>query len=345
MQELTSKHNNIIADACNIVETARQSAYQSVNVLLIKRNWLLGKRIAEEEQIGNLRSEYGLKIITDLSNTLSERYGKGFDRSSLYKYVKFYQTFPEIVDSVSPQSLLSWTHYRVLLQVDDNEARNWYANEASKEVWSVRTLQRNISSQYYYRILKSQKKELVHSEMKQLTAPMQDKLEYLKNPVVAEFLGFTNNSVYSESDLEQQILNHLSQFMVELGKGFAFVGRQKRIHTEKHDYYIDLVFYNYKLKCFVLVDLKTDKLDYQDVGQMDMYVKMFDENQKEPDDNPTIGLLLCADTDEDVAKYSVLNGNEQLFAAKYLTYMPTQEELKREIQQQKIMFELQNSDK
>ena len=237
---------------------------------------------------------------------------------------------------------LSWTHYRIILQESNAEARTWYENEAANEMWSTRTLQRNISSQYYHRLLQSQNKELVRDEMKRLTQPLQDRLEYLKNPVVAEFLGFKNNTDYTESDLEQRIIDHLIPFLMELGKGFTLADRQKRIHTEKEDYYIDLVFYNYNLRCFVLIDLKTTKLRHQDVGQMDMYVKMYDEMMLPQGHNPTIGILLCADTDEDVAHYSVLNGNDQLFAAKYLTYMPTKEELRREIEQQKEFFRLQN---
>ena len=209
-------------------------------------------------------------------------------------------------------------------------------------MWSTRTLQRNVSSQYYHRLLQSQNTDAVRKEMKQLTAPLQDKLEYLKNPVFAEFLGFKNNTAYTESCLEQSIIDHLIQFLMELGKGFAFVDRQKHIHTEKEDYYIDLVFYNYHLRSFVLIDLKTSKLRHQDVGQMDMYVRMYDEMVRQEGHNPTIGLLLCAETDEDIARYSVLNDNDQLFAAKYLTYMPTKEELRREIEQQKEFFRLQH---
>jgi predicted nuclease of restriction endonuclease-like (RecB) superfamily len=239
---------------------------------------------------------------------------------------------------------LTWTHYRIILQESSADARTWYENEAANEMWSTRTLQRNVSSQYYHRLLQSQNKEVVRNEMKALTAPLQDKLEFMKNPVIAEFLGFKNNTNYTESNLEQSIIDHLIPFLMELGKGFAFVDRQKHIHTEKEDYYIDLVFYNYHLRCFVLIDLKTSKLRYQDVGQMDMYVKMYDELVRSEGHNPTIGMLLCAETDEDVAHYSVLNGNDQLFAAKYLTYMPTQEELRREIENQKEFFRLQQKE-
>ena len=237
---------------------------------------------------------------------------------------------------------LSWTHYRIILQESNKEARDWYEQEAAREMWGTRTLQRNVSSQYYHRLLQSQNKDAVRGEMKQLTAPLQDKLEYIKNPVVAEFLGFKNRTDYTESDLEQTIIDHLIPFLMEMGKGFALVDRQKRIHTEKQDYYIDMVFYNYNLRCFVLIDLKTTKLCHQDVGQMDMYVRMYDEMMLPQGHNPTIGLILCADTDDDVAHYSVLNGNDQLYAAKYLTYMPSRADLRREIEQQKEFFLLQH---
>ena len=353
-------------------------AYRAVNEVLIKRNWLLGMRI-QREVLKDKRAEYGEQVVKNLAMELTNRYGKGFSMRNLYNFVAFFQQHPNIFYSVSGKSenilqaaiaksenilqavtakskiniydgikpteaiRLSWTHYAIILQEDSKEARTWYENEAANEMWSTRTLQRNISSQYYHRLLQSQNKELVRDEMKRLTQPLQDKLEYLKNPVVAEFLGFKNNTDYTESDLEQRIIDHLIPFLMELGKGFTLADRQKRIHTEKEDYYIDLVFYNYNLRCFVLIDLKTTKLRHQDVGQMDMYVKMYDEMMIPQGHNPTIGILLCADTDEDVAHYSVLNGNDQLFAAKYLTYMPTKEELRREIEQQKEFFRLQNS--
>ena len=210
-------------------------------------------------------------------------------------------------------------------------------------MWSVRTLQRNVSSQYYYRILKTQKKDLVEKEMKRQTAAFQqDKLEFIKNPVITEFLGFSMDSDYTESDLEKSILSNLQKFLMELGKGYAFVARQQHIHTEKQDYYIDLVFYNYILKCFVLIDLKTEKITHQDVGQMDMYIRMYDEMKRGEGDNPTIGIVLCSDTDEDIARYSIMHGNEQLFASKYKLYLPTEEELRVEIETQKMMFYLQH---
>lgn len=367
---LRPETDGLYKDACSIIEQAQAVAYRAVNEVLIKRNWLLGMRI-QHEVLKDKRAEYGKQVVKLLAAFLTKRFGEGFTKTNLYNYIVFYQYWPEffhaesglsaendiekifhalrgktenIVQSLVAQSSirLSWTHYRIILQEQNKEARAWYEQEAANEMWSTRTLQRNISSQYYHRMLQSQNKELVRDEMKQLTQPLQDRLEYLKNPVVAEFLGFKNNTAYTESDLEQRIIDHLIPFLMELGKGFTLADRQKRIHTEKEDYYIDLVFYNYNLRCFVLIDLKTTKLRHQDVGQMDMYVRMYDEMMIPQGHNPTIGILLCADTDEDVAHYSVLNGNDQLFAAKYLTYMPTKEELRREIEQQKEFFRLQN---
>ncbi len=367
---VNTKDNNLFQDACSIIEQAQETAYHAINETLIKRNWLLGMRI-NIEVLHAQRAEYGEQIISTLSKSLKQKYGEGFTKTNIYNYIGFYKAWPDFFHAVSGESgeileenilhalsgktenivnilcsqapiRLSWTHYRIILQENKQEARDWYVQEAAREMWGTRTLQRNVSSQYYHRLLKSQNKDAVRGEMKQLTNPLQDKLEYLKNPVVAEFLGFKNKTDYTESDLEQSILEHLIPFLMEMGKGFTLADRQKRIHTEKEDYYIDLVFYNYNLRCFILVDLKTTKLRHQDVGQMDMYVRMYDEIMIPKGHNPTIGLLLCADTDEDVAHYSVLNGSDQLFAAKYLTYMPTKEELRREIEQQKEFYLLQN---
>ena len=341
------KTDDILKDMCGIIESSQKAAYQTVNTLLVQRNWMIGYRIAEEELGGQERSEYGLQVIKNLSKELTSRYGKGYDRGTLYRCLKFYKMFPEIVASLGQQSgaILSWTHYRVLLQVEDKTARDWYEKEAVEQTWSVRTLQRNISSQYYYRMLKTQKKEPVENEMKELTASYQnDKLEFIKNPVVAEFLGFSQDTDFTESDLEKSILSNLQKFLMELGKGYAFVARQQHIHTEKQDYYIDLVFYNYILKCFILIDLKAEKITHQDVGQMDMYIRMYDELKRNEGDNPTIGIVLCSDTDDDIARYSVMHGNEQLFASKYKLYLPTEEELKAEIETQKAMFYLQQKE-
>lgn len=354
----------------SIIESSRKSAYQMVDRILVIRNWLLGKRIAEEELSGTHADRYGEKIVSELAKTLTEQYGKGFDQRSLYRYVQFYNTYPKIVASVKPLSsntenqkivasprplsflgveavvctekLLSWTHYKALLQVTDPDARLWYEKEAYEQTWSVRTLQRNISTQYYDRMLLSHNSQAVENEMKQLTSEYQGKLEFIRNPVIAEFLGMQEDTSYLESDLEQAIIGNLQRFLMELGKGYAFVARQQHIHTEKQDYYIDLVFYNYILQCFVLIDLKIGKITHQDVGQMDMYVRMYDELKRGENHNPTLGIVLCSETDEDIARYSVLHGNEQLFAAKYRLCLPTEEQLRAEIETQKGIFYLQH---
>lgn len=339
------KTNSIVDDMRQIIDESQKRAYQAVDFRLIQRNWLIGYRIAEEELNGEERAEYGARIIKELSKELTSIYGKGFTKTNLYSFYSFYKCFPEIFHSLSGKSgrLLSWTHYRTLLQVKDKTARNWYEKEAAEQTWSVRTLQRNISSQYYYRMLQTQRQDLVENEMKQLTAEYQsDKLEFIKNPVIAEFLGMAYNTDYEESDLETSILSNLQRFLMEMGKGYAFVARQQHIHTEKQEYYIDLVFYNYILKCFVLIDLKTNKITHQDVGQMDMYIWMYDELKRGKDDNPTLGIVLCADTDEDIARYSVLHGNEQMFMSKYKLYLPTEEEFRNEIETQKMMYYLQH---
>lgn len=342
------KTDDILKDMCGIIESSRDAAYRAVNITLIQRNWLIGYRIAEEEIKGADRAEYGAGVIAKLAKELTSEYGKGFTKSNLYNFYSFYKAYPKIFQTVSGKSFapLSWSHYAALLQVNDKEAREWYEKEAAEQTWSVRTLQRNISSQYYYRMLKSQSKEPVEKEMKDLTATYQaDKLEFIKNPVIAEFLGMSADTSFTETELEASIISNLQKFLMELGKGYAFVARQQHIQTEKENYFIDLVFYNYILKCFVLIDLKTNKITHQDVGQMDMYIRMYDELKRSEGDNPTIGIVLCSDTDEDIAKYSVLHGNEQLFATKYKLYLPTEEELRAEIETQKAMFYLQKGDR
>ena len=342
------KTEDIVSDLKNIIELSQKQAYQAINTALVYRNWLIGYRIAEEELKGEDRAEYGTTLIRKLSKELTNEYGKGYTKTNLYSFYSFYKMYPNIFHSVSGKSvpLLSWTHYRTLIQVKDEKARNWYEKEAAQQAWNVRTLQRNIASQYYYRLLKSQVKDPVVEEMKQLTTKYQyDKLEFIKNPVIAEFLSLPTNTSFTETELETSIISNLQKFLMELGKGYAFVARQQHIHTEKQDYFIDLVFYNYYLKCFVLVDLKTEKVTHPDVGQMDMYVRMYDELKRTESDNPTIGIILCLETDEDIARYSILKGNEQLFASKYKLYLPSDEELRAEIESQKTIFELQNNEK
>ena len=335
-----------IADIKHIVERGRLQAYASVNAVMIETYWHIGERIVKEEQHGNNRADYGKQIIDMLSQELTNTFGKGFGTRNLWYFKQFFLVFPRYNDDTILHTRvqnLTWSHIRSLLKIENQEERDWYLKEAADQTWSVRTLERNISSQYYHRLLLSQKKENVTSEMQQLTKPyQQDKLEFIKNPIVAEFLGLAPNSDFSETQLESAIISNIQKFLMELGKGYAFVARQQHIRTDETDYYIDLVFYNYLLKCFILIDLKTEKISYQDVGQMDMYLQMYDTLKKSEDDNPTIGIILCADTNYDVAKYSSLAKNEQLYAAKYQLYLPTKEELKREIERQKEFFMLQN---
>ena len=335
---------DLLSDSKAIIDAAQGLARSAVNVALVRRNWLLGRRISEEELQGERRAEYGAGVIKSLASELKKAYGGGFGAQELYKYRRFYETFPEIFDTSSRKSreLLTWSHYRALLTVHNPEARDWYAHEAYMQAWAVKTLQRNVASQYYDRMLLSQKNDLVEAEMRGLTAAYQnDKLEFVKNPVIAEFLGFSGDDALRETDLETAIIGNIQQFLLELGKGYAFIARQQHIRTEKSDYFIDLVFYNVILKCYVLIDLKTATLTHQDIGQMDMYVRMYDELKRTEWDGPTLGIVLCADADEDVARYSVLRGNEQLFASKYKLYLPTEEELRAEIEAQKTFFYLQ----
>ena len=330
---------SLAADLGSIIEQAKGVAYRAVDTVLVYRNWLLGKRIAEEELKGAARAEYGKETMMQLSAALTAKYGKGFSFVSLYQFLAFFKKFP-ILNALRTKSggVLGWYQYRTLLQVENPDAVRWYIDEAEAGTWSGRTLQRNISSQYYERTLLSQSKDAVRAEMVEITKPLQEKLEFIKNPVIAEFLGVKQDTSFTENDLETTILDNVRDFLMELGKGYAFVARQQHIHTEKEDYYIDLVFYNYILKCFVLIDLKTSKITHQDVGQMDMYVRMYDQLKRGEGDNPTLGIVLCSDTDSDIAKYSILHGNEQLFATKYRLCLPSDEELRKEIEVQKQIF-------
>ena len=362
-----------------IVRSARGMAYASINYAQVQANWLLGQRIVEQMQKGEGKAEYGAYIVKIASEALTEEFGRGYSETNIKSFRKFYLTFNDLMICSTPWSeskqigqtlsvqsqkriqqalpaelnipirqalpaRLSWSHFERLMRVDNEDARNWYMKEASEQMWSYRTLDRNINTQYYERMLLSQVKEPVEQEMEEKTADFQrDKLEFIKNPTVLEFLGLPGNKGYEEKDLEQAILDNLSDFLMEMGKGFAFVARQQLIRTEAEDYYIDLVFYNYLLKAFVLVDLKVGKITHQDVGQMDMYVRMYDELKRTEGDNPTIGILLCSQTDKDIARYSILKGNEQIFASKYKLILPSEEELAREISKQKEIFQLQHS--
>ncbi len=339
--------SDIVADARTIIDSAQAAARRAINVTLVIRNWLLGRRIAEEELQGRGRADYGETIIRNLSRELTATYGRGFTKTNLYQFTQFYRFFPEIFHAVSGKSplVLSWTHYRELLRVTEVDARTWYAREAAEQAWSVRTLKRNIDTQYYQRLLLSGDKPPVVEEMEQNTAPYQTRefkqAEFIKDPYMIEFLGLPEDERMRESTLEAALLANLQSFLLELGKGYAFLGRQFHLRGINGNYYIDLVFYNVILKCYVLVDLKVGKATHQDVGQMDMYVRMFDDFYRRDDDNPTLGIVLCSDTDADIARYSVLSGNEQLFASRYKLYLPTDEELRAEIESQKALFEQQ----
>ena len=374
MKQPSKKYNDednmLVNDLRSIVSKARSKAFAAVNYSLVERNWRIGQRIVEQEQNGASRAEYGKHVIEVASAALTEEFGKGFSYTNIANYKRFYLTFNnlQILQTVSeefkkqkhqtlsdessllPQKgltqsvqselrLLPWSHYERLIRVEDRKAREWYAKEAFNEGWSYRTLNRNINTLYYERLLMSKKKQPVVDEMQDKTkAYQQDKLEYIKSPVVLEFLGLPEDTSLAESKLETAIINNLEKFLMEMGKGYALVARQQHIRTEENDYYIDLVFYNYLIKSFILVDLKVNRITYQDVGQMDMYLQMYDKMKKGPDDNPTIGIILCTETDSDVARYSTLAKNDQMFAAKYKLYLPDKEDLRREIERQKELY-------
>lgn len=367
-----SEENIFIKDLRTIVSAARDSSYRMANIMQVLQNWLIGRRIVVQEQQGRARADYGKHIIELASLSLSEAFGRGFSETQVRNYRKFYlafsnlliqqtmpaefrsrlasiqQTMPaeSVSDGIVLPVQLSWSHYERLIRIADPKARMWYMQEAATQQWDYRTLKRNIDSQYYYRLNQTPevKRQEVIDEMHRLTANYEkEKSTFVKNPMLVEFLGLSHREAFTESKLEQAILDHLEHFLMEMGKGYALVNRQMHIHTEDDDYYIDLVFYNYLLKCFVLVDLKTTKVSYEDVGQMDMFLKLFDTYKRTEGDNPTIGIILCSETNADVARFSTLATNKQMYASKYLTYMPSKEVLAREIEQQKEIFRLRNN--
>ncbi|MCT4117928.1 PDDEXK nuclease domain-containing protein [Elizabethkingia anophelis] len=325
-----------ISEIRNILAQARMKAYQSVNSVMVEAYWLIGKRIVEEEQNGKKRAEYGEALLKNLSVALTKEFGKGFSSSNLRNFRQFYLTYsdPEICYTLC--SKLTWSHNRLIMRIDSNAARNYYLKEALEQNWNVRVLERHINTFYYERLLSTQNKE----ETVQYSTGQNNDLarDFIKDPYVFEFLNIPEPISASENDIEAALIGNLQQFLLELGKGFSFIGRQFRISTETSHFYIDLVFYNYILKCFVLFDLKIAKLTHQDAGQMDMYIRMFDDLKKQPEDNPTIGIILCTEKDETVVKYSILNEHKQLFATKYLPYLPTEEELTAEIKREKLFL-------
>lgn len=334
--------NNYINEIKKILKNARQKAYTAVNSVMVEAYWEIGRRIVEEEQNGKERAEYGKEILQNLSKELTEEFGKGYSYRTLREIRQFYLMFSDFEKWRTVSAKLTWSHFQKVLRVSDEKARIFYLTEAAENMWSVRTLDRNISTLYYNRIVASIDKKIVENEMKEKTKKLQAE-EFIKNPVVLEFLDLLSNMSYTENELEKALTDDIQKFMMELGKGFAFVERQQHIRTENSDFYIDLVFYNYILKCFVIVELKTEKLTHQDIGQLDMYVRMYDDLKKQENDNPTIGLLLCTETDRTIIKYSVLNDNKNLFASKYVNYLPSEEELINEIERQKTLFESRNN--
>ena len=316
----------------NLIQQARQNAIRAVDAVQVRTCWEIGRYIVEFEQGGSSRAIYGAGLLQTIARDLSKEFGRGFDTSNLRYMRLFYQAFP-IRDALRHE--LSWTHYRMLLRLETQAARDWYMNEAAIQGWSTRALERQINTLYYERLLASSDRAAVEKEAAGKIAPLQSPRDFVRDPVMLEFLGFPGSGKLLEADLENALLDHLQEFLLELGRGFAFVGRQYRISSESKDFYIDLVFYNYLLKCFVLFDLKTDELTHQDIGQMDMYVRMVDDLKRAPDDNPTVGIILCTQKDASIVRYSVLHENEQMFASRYKLVLPSEDELRAELRRER----------
>ncbi len=313
----------------DVLTEARRKAVVNINFIMVEAYWRIGRQIVEQEQAGSARAGYGQELIKELSRRLGDEFGKGFSVANLKNFRQFYLTFPDFQKGYTLRSELGWSHYRLIMRVEDEDARSYYVNEAAEQGWTTRQLERNIRSGWHQRLLKA-------PEQSAAAVPVQPEA-ILKDPYVLEFLGLPENRSTKERQLEAALIGNLQEFLLELGKGFSFVARQFRLSSETAHFYIDLVFYNYLLKCFVLIDLKIEKLSHQDIGQMDMYVRMFDDLKRGPDDNPTLGIILCADKDETIVRYSVLNDNANLFAAKYLSVLPTEEELVRELEARHVL--------
>lgn len=320
----------------NILQKAREKSYLAINTAMIEAYWKIGKQIVLQEQKGEKRANYGEYLLKELSISLTQEFGKGFSSANLRNFRQFYLTYPDENICYTLCSKLTWSHNRLIMRVEDKKAREFYLAEASNHNWSVRILERNIKTFYYNRLLSSQKEEFADEETNQIEY-------FIKDPYVFEFLNIDQPYSYSEQKIEATLIENLQVFLIELGKGFSFVGRQYRISTETEHYYIDLVFYNYLLKCFVLFDLKIGKLTHQDIGQMDMYRRMFDDLKKPEGDMPTIGIILCTEKSETVVKYSIMNDNSNIFATKYLPYLPSEKELIDEIEKEKIKLKMLNN--
>lgn len=316
---------DLYAGIRKILANARQRAYSAVNFAMVESYWLIGQQIVEHEQHGEARADYGKGLLKELATKLSVEFGKGFDESNLRYMRLFYRCFP-IRDTLRHE--LTWSHYRRLISVENEQARIWYMNEAADSVWSTRQMDRQISTLYYERLLASKDKALVVAEAKQKMSELKPE-QFIHDPFVLEFLNLKEYPALRESDIEQALIDHLQQFLLELGRGFCFVARQKRMRYDEDDFYVDLVFYHSILKCHVLIDLKLGKLTHEDVGQMDSYIRMFDALYRNEDDNPTLGIILCSQKSEAIVKYSVLNEGKQIFASRYKLYLPTEEEFKQ----------------
>ena len=330
-------NEDIYSEIRETLLSSRHQAYSAVNFAMVQAYWQIGRIIVEHEQEGSLRSGYGKSVLQELSNRLTEEFGKGFSVRTLQQMKKFYVTFP---NTNALRSQLTWTHYRLLLSVENDQARRWYMDEAVASAWSSRQLERQISTMYYERLLASRDKEPVKSEAAELMTPLTTE-DFIKDPYVLEFLDLKNYPALRESDLEQALIDKLQEFLLELGRGFCFVARQKLMRYEDEDFYLDLVFYHSILKCHVLIDLKVGKLTHGDIGQMDSYIRMFDALYRNDDDNPTIGIILCSQKNEAIVKYSVLNDAQQIFASRYRLELPTAEELQREIEFERKRIEEQ----
>ena len=329
--------SNFVAEIRDILAQARQKTYTAINSAMVEAYWLMGKRIVEEEQQGNQRANYGEAILKSLSIELTDEFGKGFSYANLRNFRQFYLTYPDVEICYTLCSKLTWSHNRLIMRVENKEAQRYYLQEAYEQNWSVRTLERNINTFSYQRLLST------NSAVERQQSDVLNPADFIKDPYVFEFLNIPQPVEATEKEIETALLNDLEKYLLELGKGFSFVARQFRVSTETSHFYIDLVFYNYILKCFVLFDLKTTKLSHQDTGQMDMYIRMYDDLKKQDNDNPTIGIILCAEKDETIVKYSILNDSKQLFATKYMPYLPTEQELIAEIEYKKSQLKLHQS--
>jgi predicted nuclease of restriction endonuclease-like (RecB) superfamily len=326
----TFTDDRFFSEIVEIIYSGRNIAYKAINSTLVETYWRIGKLIVEQEQSGKARDDYGEYLLRTLSELLTQKFGKGFDETNLRKIRQFYQVFP-IRDALRLE--LNWTHYRHLMRVENDKTRLFYMNECAQAKWSTRQLERQINTRFYERLLSSQDKAGVSREIEQ-TAPAVAPKDHIKDPYVLEFLDITPSPNLYEKELETAIINHLQSFLLELGRGFSFVARQKHIFFDGRDFYIDLVFYHYILKCFILIDLKTDDLTHQDLGQMQMYVNYFTQEMMNEGDNPPIGIILCADKSDAIVKYTLPEDNSQIFASKYQLYLPSEEELRQEVREE-----------